>query len=779
MARHRAALIRRCRNESLRSPRAIGGELASLGVAMAQPATSPVAPPEAIPGPQRAARGERHPWRFFRAGGLDQVRLDTGEDLARLEDLDQKLWVALSCPVRGLDLDARTLALLDTDGDGRVRAPEVLAALRWCRERLVSLEVIVQGGEALPLAAVDATRPEGKVLLGAARQVLRHLGKPGADAIAPADVADTTRIYEHTVFNGDGVVPPESAPDPETRQVIADAMACLGEVADRSGKPGTDGQRVDAFFEACALYDAWFRAGELPDVKVLGDDTAAAWATLRAVRAKVDDFFVRVRLAAQDPRAAAAMNRSEPELQALAARDLAAAREEVAAFPLARIEPSRALPLRDGLNPAWAAAIAGLRRDVVAPFLGDRAALTADDWELVCARFLPYEAWLSKKAGAVVEKLGPARVRAVLAGGKAGVLALLAEDVALAPEDAALADVVRIVHYHRDLGRLLRNFVSFADFYDPARWSVFQAGTLYLDARSCELCVRVDDPAAHATVASLSRMYLAYCDCRRPSGESMKIVACFTQGDSDYLMVGRNGVFYDRRGRDWDATIVKIVESPISIRQAFFAPYKKFVKLVEDQVARFAAAKEKEADGRLAAGAGHTVNAATGEKGPPGPAPVDVGKMVGIIAALGVGVGALGALFGGFVSGFMDLQPWWAKIVAVGGVVLLISGPSMLVAWLKLRQRTLGPVLDANGWAVNGRVKVNVPLGTALTKLATLPAGARRSLDDPYEDRAGKRRRRLFWVVVLMVAGVLCAARYWHAWPFRAHAATTPSVEGK
>ena len=55
-----------------------------------------------------------HTWRFFRAGGFDQVRLDNGSDLASLEDLDQKLWVALACPTTGLEFDSRTLNLIDT-----------------------------------------------------------------------------------------------------------------------------------------------------------------------------------------------------------------------------------------------------------------------------------------------------------------------------------------------------------------------------------------------------------------------------------------------------------------------------------------------------------------------------------------------------------------------------------------------------------------------------------------------------------------------------------------
>ena len=78
--------------------------------------------------------GQGHVWRFFRAGGFDQVRLDSAADLQNLQHLDQKLWVALACPTSGLELDAQTLSLIDTDKDGRVRVPEIIAATQWaCR----------------------------------------------------------------------------------------------------------------------------------------------------------------------------------------------------------------------------------------------------------------------------------------------------------------------------------------------------------------------------------------------------------------------------------------------------------------------------------------------------------------------------------------------------------------------------------------------------------------------------------------------------------------------
>ena len=738
----------------------------------ADAASRPADPAPAVPAPRLAVSTTEapvpHRWRFHRVGGLDQVVLESGADLANLEQLDPKLWVALSCPTKGLEIDARTLELLDTDHDGRVRVPEVIAAIRWCAPRLDDLGRLIAGGEALPVEAIARGTAEGKALLGGAQHLLQSIGRAGATHVTPADVADTSKVFEGTRFNGDGVVPAEAAETAEVRRLIEEAIDCVGAVTDRGGKPGIDQARLELFFDELRRFVAWWSDGEATEGAMpLGTATPAAWAAVRAVRARVNDYFARCQLAALDAKGAVALNRTEAEWAALAAKDLSAASAEVAAFPLARVEPGRALPLLEGVNPAWEGALAALQRDAVTPLLGAEVrALTVEAWRALEAVLAVHEAWQGRKAGAAVEKLGLRRAQAILGGeDKAALEALIAKDRALEAEAAAVGDVVRMVHYHRDLHRLLRNFVAFADFYDIRADAIFQAGTLFLDGRSCDLCIRVDEPAAHATLASLSRMYIAYCDCRRAGGEQMKIAACFTQGDADYLMAGRNGVFFDRKGRDWDATIVKIVDNPISIRQAFFAPYKKALRLIEEQAQRFAASKAKASDDHVAAGIAKASDAAT--NGKPSPAnPVDIGKMVGIIAALGVGIGALGTLVGGFISGFLGLEPWWTKLAAVAGVVLLVSGPSMAIAMLKLRQRTLGPVLDANGWAINGRVRVNMPLGTALTARASLPVGASRSLEDPYEDRTAHRRRRLIWLAVALLAAALAAARYTHRWPF-------------
>ncbi|HRD40454.1 MAG TPA: hypothetical protein PLC65_17630, partial [Bacteroidia bacterium] len=96
----------------------------------------------------------------------------------------------------------------------------------------------------------------------------------------------------------------------------------------------------------------------------------------------------------------------------------------------------------------------------------------------------------------------------------------------------------------------------------------------------------------------------------------------------------------------------------------------------------------------------------------------------------GLAVGAIGSAIGSAIAGFIGLK-WWQMPIAVLGIILLISGPSMIIAFLKLRKRNLAPILDANGWAINAQATVNIQFGNVLTHLATLPAGAKINLNDP------------------------------------------------
>jgi hypothetical protein len=689
-----------------------------------------------------------HSFHFFRAGGVDQVSLRDGDDMLALSELDQQLWVALAMPVRGVDVDAETLALLDHDSDGRIRVQDVLAAIAWAKATFVRPGDLLVSADHVELAAIADPK-----IVAAARRMLSDLEQKTATSISVADTIAITKAFAETVLNGDAIVIPASAADDQGRRVIEDAIACIGSALDRSGKPGIDRALADAFFAEVDLRAAWLAKRDAA-IAPLGERTARAAAAFVAVRDKLADYFTRCRVAAYDARAASALAGGEPELVALGARELADTDEQLAQLPLARIDPACRLPLGAGVNPAWAARIGELVTAAVAPILGTRDALVPADLDAIAGKLAPYLEWMQAKPTTRVDSLAEDWL-GTLAGPdpRKALAATIEADAALADEYTQISAVAKTVRLQRDFGRVLRNFVNFSDFYSRQD-GAFQSGTLYLDARALHLCVPVSDAGRHGALASASDTCLVYCDLSR-GADKQQIAAALTNGDVDNVFVGRNGIYYDRDGRDWDATVSKVINNPISIRAAFWSPYKRLFKAIEDTVAKRAATAETKSTAAMeAAGSdvGTADQKALAEAAQPAtsakPSKIDLGT----IAAIGVAIGGIGTLVGALLANLFGLGRWLP--LGVLALLMMISGPSMLLAWLKLRRRNLGPILDANGWAINGRARINVAFGAAMTELPRLPAGARRSLDDPFADKRTPWRLYATVIVLLGLFGV-------------------------
>ena len=290
---------------------------------------------------------------------------------------------------------------------------------------------------------------------------------------------------------------------------------------------------------------------------------------------------------------------------------------------------------------------------------------------------------------------------------------------ALAAAKAEFMPLRKLLLLHRDFYRLLRNFVTLEDFYDYDKKTIasFEAGTLIIDQRACHLCIRVNDPAKHDAQAPLSGMYLLYCHCEnKKTGKTANIVAAMTQGEIKNLSIGKNGVFYDNDGLDYDATVTKIIDNPISIRQAFWTPYRKFSKWIEEKINKSAAEKDAKAFDDMTAKA----DAATAKEGEAPKPAFDIAKFAGIFAAIGMALGMIGTALAAVAKGMSGFA-WWQYLIIFVCILLVISGPSMVMAWLKLRRRNLAPVLNANGWAVNADAIISVPFGKTLTEQVAFP----------------------------------------------------------
>lgn len=310
----------------------------------------------------------------------------------------------------------------------------------------------------------------------------------------------------------------------------------------------------------------------------------------------------------------------------------------------------------------------------------------------------------------------------------------------LAAAKAEFEPLRKLLLLHRDFYRLLRNFVTLEDFYDNDEKTVasFLAGTLILDQRACKLCIRVNDLAKHDSQAPLSGMYLLYCNCEnKKTGKKLQIVAAMTQGEIKNLSVGKNGIFYDNDGLDYDATVFKIIENPISLRQAFWNPYRKMAKWVEDKINKSAAEKDAKTFDDMTAKVATAADPNAEKK-----SAFDIAKFAGIFAAIGMALGMIGTALASVAQGWISLT-WWQQIIVFVCILLIISGPSMIMAWMKLRRRNLAPVLNANGWAINADSIISVPFGLKLTEQVRFPFTKNPAKKNP----AGK----IFLVILLLI----------------------------
>ena len=695
------------------------------------------------------AKAKKHSWNYENIGGSTRVKIITGADIANLDQLDPKMWTVLSCPSTGLEIDEKSLKYIDTDHDGRIRVNDIVDTSQWITSVIKDADLLLEGADSINIEQFDQDNTTGKKLYNSSRQILANLGKEG-NIITLADTADNAAIFAKTGFNGDGIISELTTNDLDEKAAIAAIIKTIGNITDRSGENGVNAESIEKFYQALTDYTAWQAAAiEAP----YGADTDKAIEAYNALDAKVKDYFVRAKLATFSPESTAKLDVQASLIETISADNLTSKTDEIASYPLARITDKAELSIDAPINPAWAAQF----QTLVSIIKPTEKAFTEASWAAIGATFAAYNTWKAAKKGAEVEVLGIDAINKFIADNKKqALLDLVAQDAALKEEAESIEMVNKFLHIYRDFYRLLRNFVTFHDFYDKDKevGAIFQSGRLIIDQRECRLCMKVSDMGKHNSMAAASGMYLVYCDCVSPiKGTKQIIVASVTVGDIGDLFVGKNAIYYDNEGGVWDAVITKIIDNPISIGQAFWSPYRRVSTVVENLINKSAADKDanmmKDITAKINA-APTTAPAAAEAKA--AAQPFDIAKFAGIFAALGMAVGMIGTALSSLLKGIFDLSP----IELVGafiGILLVISGPAMVMAWMKLRRRNIAPLLNANGWAINAASKISIPFGETLTDIAKYP---KLKLKDPYAKKGLPTWKK--WVISLASLAVVIAA---------------------
>ena len=222
-------------------------------------------------------------WHYCSLGGTKRVCITRGEDIAHLAELDQKLWTVLSCPVKGLELDERTLDLIDYDRDGKIRAEEVITAANWLCSVVKDKDRILQGHDYIDLADFNTDNEEGAQLRDCAAEVLKIMGLEKTTITLP-ELNEFLKDY-----------------DENAAQALEDTL------------------------ESMSVNVAPYGANS--------DDAVTA---VDAIRDKVTDYFLRCKFIQFHDDCAAALDVSAEKVAEISEKNFATNIEEISKYPLSK-----------------------------------------------------------------------------------------------------------------------------------------------------------------------------------------------------------------------------------------------------------------------------------------------------------------------------------------------------------------------------------------------------------------------------------------------------------
>lgn len=687
---------------------------------------------------------------YRRYGGSLQVHLPTFDALVEAIRIPETQWIATACPLTGLRVDPRFLALLDSDNNGRIRVEEVRAAVEHTARMLRNRKGADSGSEVLELEALS---DQAAHLREAARLLLETLKAEDRSRISLAQVRASEESLRAAGRNGDGIVAPSFFAE-SLRTTATRLMACFPEEKNRAGQPGLSVPLIQRFREERATLQGHLSTRE--STFAWGEQSLPHARRVREVAPLMEAYFAQCRLVAAQPEAAAAL-KLKPESVESSFSSAEALARAMASLPIAPADPSGSLAWsRLYRGPAYEL-LQSFRDQVAAPLLGKGEALTDGEWRSLHSRAEAILGWQSKLEASplfpLLEQL-PTLPEAELEALSAACQA----DKALEGQIQAVAELEKLVLYQRWLLSFANNFLSMPDLYQPDRRALYEQGTLILGGRKYTLAVAVPDRGAHTALTGAGPTCILYVQVSpREGGESYEVAVPVTRGRSGELAVGKRGIFQDVEGRELDAVVTHVVSQPVSIWEAMTQPFARVGSFISSKFESLAGSSDKAMDESIAK-AHERATAAPAE-----PAPAPAGNTAGLVAAGGVAFAAVGSSLAFILSQLKSLT--LLELITAG--LLLVSAvmlPAGLLGWWRLRRRNLALLLEGSGWALNDRLLLTRDLAALLTRKPRLPRHA--TVDRADQARAWRRslhtsdeqEQSSVWVrvgLILLVLGVV------------------------
>ncbi|MDP3275003.1 MAG: kinesin [Deltaproteobacteria bacterium] len=678
------------------------------------------------------------------AGSL-QLDIQDFDGLLAAIEIPKTQWVATAAPNAAFTCDPAFLNFLDTDNNGRVRVEELTAAVRWTAKMLKDRKGVNAGSDTLQLASLSA---DATLLDQAATLVLEALSKEGSTSISLAEIRESAAPLRAVHFNGDGIIAPEGVPE-RLAAVINAVISVTGSKKNLAEKDGISTDEIKAFREASAK--AKEHLAKKKDTYQWGDASEPRAAAVRAAKPRVDEYFLQCRLMASHTDAGAALKPSLENVAGNAEHLLAA----LTATPIAPPSADGVLQFSKLFRGKDYETLESLRKDAFEPVFAGKSAMNEGDWLELSAIADSILTWKSAADADKAIALGDELSRITETELEA-IEKRCSDDAARKERLDAITQLEKLALYQRWLITYANNFIAMPNLYDPAKMCLFERGKLVLSGRLFTFAALVPDRAIHSALCDKGTMFTMYVKVEGGEGAkpAFEVAIPVTSGTSAGIDVGKRGVFVDHEDKEYDATVLHVIRQPVSLWEAMIMPYQKIGKFISTKIESFASegdkALEKQLDNSYAAAQTTATRAAAAANTPPAPAapaaaaapappPQSGGALAGTVAALGVGFGMILAAITTLFAALGNMSVM-QLIGTVLGLFAIVSLPSALFAWLKLRKRDIAIVLEGQGWAINERMLLGKHLGPLFTRKPSRPKGSDIEILDSVADMMARRR---------------------------------------
>lgn len=349
----------------------------------------------------------------------------------------------------------------------------------------------------------------------------------------------------------------------------------------------------------------------------------------------------------------------------------------------------------------------------------------------------------------VIKKLGTEKIEKYKSQGYFDDVRVIFSEKNIAAEIMThLRLIEKAILISENLFKFANNFVSFPYLYRHDAQAIFEMGSMVIDGRRFNLAVKVTDRAKHVLVAKSSNIFILYVEISPDNpANKMTVAIPVTSGGRGNLCIGKRGVFYDTKGKEFDAVVVDIIENPISFKEALIAPFKRIGKILSGKIESITAAAEQKLDSTTA----NAVKAISDNKTDPAPVQPS-GKMStpGMLVGVGVAIAALGSAATYIAKTFANAQSVLRLVItiliAVGAVILMTA----IIAFLKLRKRDISSILEGSGWGINARMRLTFSQSRFFTQRPRFPFSLCYFL----------RRLLKIFVILAIIAGIIYGSIY-------------------